>query len=162
MGHEWRSVNVPELVRWTAVPLCHGALDGKPGTLFTRRNDNDPCHDTVIDDSISMERWKNIKRYFKLNNNLTTTVRGMEGYDPCARYDFIYKCLIVNMNYLTKKADEDGTMTRQRGDSQALVRKPRIRFRTRRRTKEGKQRYCTTPICLWTGTKNYPSVGFST
>ena len=36
MGHEWRSVNVPELVKWTAVPLRHGALDGKPGTLFTR------------------------------------------------------------------------------------------------------------------------------
>ena len=53
---------------------------------------------------------ENIKRYLKLNNNLTTPARGMEGYDPCARYDFIYKCLIVNMNYLTKKADEDGTM----------------------------------------------------
>jgi hypothetical protein len=24
--------------------------------------------------------------------------------------DFIYKCLIVNMNYLTKKAGEDATM----------------------------------------------------
>ena len=52
----------------------------------------------------------NIKRYFKLNNNLTTPTHGMPGYNPCARYDVIYKCLVVNMNYLTKKADEDGTM----------------------------------------------------
>ena len=79
MGHEWRSVNVPELVKWTAVTIRHGALDGKPGTLFTRWNDKDPRHDTVIDESISMERWKNIKRYFKLNNNMTTPARGMEG-----------------------------------------------------------------------------------
>ncbi len=112
MGHEWQSVNVQELVMWTAVPIHHGALDGKPGTLFTRWNANDPRYNTVIDESISMERWKNIKRYFKLNNNLTTPAWGMEGYDPCTRYDFIYKCFIVNMNYLTKKANEDGTINK--------------------------------------------------
>ncbi len=104
MGHEWQSVNVRELVRWTAVPIRHGALDGKLVTLFTRWNGNDPRHNTVIDESILMERWKNIKHYFKLNNNLMTPARGMEGYDPCARYEFIYKCLIVNMNYLTKES----------------------------------------------------------
>ena len=57
-----------------------------------------------------MERWKNIKRYFKLNNNMTTKQRGQEGYDPCAKYDFIYKCLIYNMNYLTLRADLDATI----------------------------------------------------
>jgi hypothetical protein len=111
LGHEWQSINVQELVTWTAVPIHHGALNGKQGTLFTRWNTNDSHYVTVIDASISMECWKNIKRYFKLNNNLTTPAQGMEGYDPCARYDFTYKfCLIVNMNYLTKKADKDRTI----------------------------------------------------
>ena len=110
MGHEWQSVNVRELVRWTAVPICHGALDGKPGTLFTRWNGNDPRHDTVIDESISMERWKNIKRYFKLNNNLQDKRKGEIGYDPCTKYDLVYKALIHNMNYVTKTADLDGTI----------------------------------------------------
>ncbi len=37
--------------------------------------------------------------------------RGMEGsYDPCAKYDFIYKCIVHNMNYLTLCADLDGTI----------------------------------------------------
>jgi hypothetical protein len=34
----------------------------------------------------------------------------MEGYDLCAKYDFIYKCLVYNMNYLTLRADLDGTI----------------------------------------------------
>jgi hypothetical protein len=84
-------------------------LDGKPGTLFKRWNHKDLHYDTLIDESMSMERWKNIKRYFKLNNNLTTPTHGMPGYNPCTRHDFIYKCLIVNMSYLTKKANEDAT-----------------------------------------------------
>jgi hypothetical protein len=32
----------------------------------------------------------------------------MDQYDPCAKYDFIYKCLVYNMNYLTLRADLDG------------------------------------------------------
>jgi len=110
IGHQWNNVTVPELVRWTAVPIRHGALDGKPGTLFSRWNFNDPRYDSVMDEGISMERWKNIKRYFKLNNNMTTKQRGQEGYDPCAKYDFIYKCLVFNMNYLTLRADLDVTI----------------------------------------------------
>ncbi len=31
----------------------------------------------------------------------------MEGYEPCAKYDLIYKCLVHNMNYLTLCADLD-------------------------------------------------------
>ncbi len=64
----------------------------------------------MIDEGISMEHFKNIKRYFKLNNNLMTKQWGQEGYDPCAKYDFIYQCLIFNMNYLTQRADLDGAI----------------------------------------------------
>ncbi len=90
IGNQWHNVTVPELVRWTAVPIRHGALDGKPGTLFLRWNFNDPRYNSVMDEGISMERYKNIKRYFKLNKNMTTKQWGQEGYDPCAKYDFIY------------------------------------------------------------------------
>jgi hypothetical protein len=34
----------------------------------------------------------------------------MDGYDPCAKYDFIYQCLLHNMNYVTLRADLDGTI----------------------------------------------------
>jgi hypothetical protein len=109
-GHEWHNVTVPELVRWTAVPIRHGALNGKPGTIFSRWNFNNPCYNSVMGEGISMERFKNIKRYFKLNNNLTTKQRCQKGYDQCAKFDFIYQCLIFKMNYLTLRADLDGTI----------------------------------------------------
>ncbi len=32
----------------------------------------------------------------------------MEGYDPCAKYDFFYKCLVHNMKCLTLCADLAG------------------------------------------------------
>jgi hypothetical protein len=105
MGHDWRNVTVPELVHWTGVPIRHGSLDGKPGTTFSRWNKHDPRYDSAIADVMTIERWKSIKRYFKLNNNLLSKSRGMEGYDPCAKYDYIYKCLVHNMNYLTLRAD---------------------------------------------------------
>jgi hypothetical protein len=110
MGHAWQGVTVPELVRWTGVPICHGALDGKPGTISSRWDSSDPRYDSVTDDAMSMDRWKKIKRYFKLNNNIISKPRGQPGYDPCSKYDFIFQCLVCNMNYLTLVADGDGTI----------------------------------------------------
>ncbi len=57
-----------------------------------------------------MDRWKSIKCYFKLNNNIMSKQWGQEGYDPCTKYNFIYKCLVANINYLTLVADGDGTI----------------------------------------------------
>ncbi len=34
----------------------------------------------------------------------------MDGYDLCVKYDFIFKCLVHNMNYLTLHADLDRTI----------------------------------------------------
>jgi hypothetical protein len=110
MGHDWRNVTVPELVHWAGVPIRHGSLDGNPGTMFSRWDVNDPRYDATIAESIVRERWKIIKRFFKLNNNLIAAPRGMDGYDPCVKYDFIFKCLIHNMNYVTLCGDLDGTI----------------------------------------------------
>ena len=41
-GHDWKSVNVAELVHWTGVPVWNGALDGKPGTLNMIWKSKDP------------------------------------------------------------------------------------------------------------------------
>jgi hypothetical protein len=32
-GHKWVPPDVAEMVRWTAIPIHHGSLDGQPGTL---------------------------------------------------------------------------------------------------------------------------------
>jgi hypothetical protein len=36
--------------------------------------------------------------------------RGEAGYDPCVKYDYIYRCLVHNMNYVTELADLDSTI----------------------------------------------------
>ena len=36
--------------------------------------------------------------------------RGQDGYDPCVKYNYIYQCLVHNMNYVTKRADADCTI----------------------------------------------------
>ena len=109
MGHDWCNVTVPELVHQTGVPIHHGSLDGKPGTIFSHWNAHDPCYDSAIADVMTIECWKSIQRYFKLSNNLLSKPNGMERYDPCVKYDFIYKCLVHNMNYLTLHGNSDGT-----------------------------------------------------
>ena len=41
IGHDWKSVNVAELVHWTGVPIQNGALNSKPGPLNARWNSKD-------------------------------------------------------------------------------------------------------------------------
>jgi hypothetical protein len=53
MGHEWRNVTVPEFVRWTGVPIQHGTLNGKAGTIFARWNADDSCYNSAIAESMT-------------------------------------------------------------------------------------------------------------
>jgi hypothetical protein len=110
MGHEWRNVTVPVSVHWTGVSIRHGALDVKAGTIFAHWNAGYPCYDSTIAESMTCEHWKSIKCFFKLNNNLMSKLHGMEAYDPCFKYDFIYKWFVHNMNCLTLCPDLDGTI----------------------------------------------------
>lgn len=75
----------------TAVPLRNGTLDGKPSTLTMRWKEHDPRYNPVIAQNISFDRWKKIKRYFKLSMGIEEKKRGQDGYDPCVKYDYIYQ-----------------------------------------------------------------------
>lgn len=111
IGHSWVTTSAPELVRWTSCPIRNGAMDGRPSTLPARWKTDDARFDPLIYDAMSYSRWRSIKRFFKLNNNLTDTKKkGDDGYDPCRKYDFIYKVLVHNMNYVTNSADLDATV----------------------------------------------------
>ena len=110
IGNDWKPCSVKELVRWTAVPIRHGALEGSPGMLRYRWNQGDARFDPVISDGIERRRWLDIKRYFKLNMNYEERPRGSDGYDPCTKFDYIFKCLVHNMNNVTARADLDQTI----------------------------------------------------
>ena len=109
-GHVFHPVSIPELVHWTGVPIRNGALDGRPATLNHRWNEGDPRYDPVLTESIKKQRWIQIKRYFKLSMGIEERKKGEVGYDPCIKYDYIYRCLTHNMNYVTERADLDCTI----------------------------------------------------
>jgi hypothetical protein len=110
LGHEWKPTTIDEIVHWPGVATCHGSLDGRPHTTHARWRPNDPHFDPVIADSISKSQWVMIKKYFKLNNNLAEPKRGMPNYNPYSKHDYTYTVLLHNMNYVTRRADMDGTI----------------------------------------------------
>ena len=106
-GHQWVPPDVAEMVKWTAVPIRHGSLDGSPGSLNCRWKRNDPRYDGVLAEAMQYSRYRQIKRYMKLNNNATEKPRTSVDFDPCNKYDLIFKVLCHNMNYCTRDADLD-------------------------------------------------------
>ena len=109
-GHKFEQVTEAEMVHWTAVPIRHGAYDGKAGSIYRRWDRDDLRYDTTIAKAMTKTRWTAIKRYFKLNNNGIENDRGEPGYDPCVKYDHVYKCMVNNLNYFTLKADSDASI----------------------------------------------------
>jgi hypothetical protein len=110
LGHEWTPTTIDEIVHRSSVAICHGSLDGRPHTIHACWCPNYPCFDPVIADSISNSQWVMIKKYFKLNSNLLEPKRGMPNYNPCSKYVYTCKVLLHNMNYVTHRADMDGTI----------------------------------------------------
>ena len=108
-GHDIPEVKLQELVRWDGCVIRDGVRGGGDGALYRRWQYDSASFDSVIDDSMSMSRWNQIKRIFKLNNNDTARKRGEEGYDPAYKYDMIYDTLVSNVIAVTKFGELDLT-----------------------------------------------------
>ena len=57
--------------------------------------------------SIHFQHWIQVKRVKNLCYNDTTKKRGEGVYDTCEHFDYVYKCLIQNVNLLTEEANID-------------------------------------------------------
>jgi len=66
-------------------------------------------YDKVIADSLTVTRWHQLKRIYKLNNNDTAKKKGEPGYDPCYKFDLVYKVLKANTINILSKAGLDLT-----------------------------------------------------
>ena len=108
--HDFTPILIPELVHWTGVPLCNGALDGKHSTLFHWWWAGNPRYNQIIANNITKAQWKTIKRYFKLSMGIEKSKKDSPSYNPCAKYGYIYHCLTHNMNYVTSEANADATI----------------------------------------------------
>ena len=105
-GHNFRSIMLPELVRFDGVVVRDGVRGGSGGAIYRRWQ---PCadEDEFVKSSMTFRRWLQIKRVFKLCNNSDSPKRGEIGYDPAYKYDMLYRALFANVNALTKKAGLD-------------------------------------------------------
>ncbi len=65
-------------------------------------------HDDCIMNAMSYSCWIKIMSVLKLNHNNMTPKQGDTSYNLCAKYDYIFKTTICNMNNITEKASDNG------------------------------------------------------
>ena len=87
-----------------------GVHGGSRGAILRRFDNSRPDNSAFDEDifkSMTKTRWLQIKRVYKLCNNLMSKKRGEQGFDPAYKYRFIYDVLAFNVNALTKNASLD-------------------------------------------------------
>ena len=107
-GHNFQSVSEEELVWWFGVLIRDGARGSTGGAIHRRWMMNDVDHDDCIMNSMLYSRWIKIKSVLKLNHNEMTPKQGDPNYNPCAKYDYIFKTTIHNMNNIMEKTSNNG------------------------------------------------------
>jgi len=100
-GHRFKAVDVEEIVHFFGVVVRDGALGGSDGDIHCRWK-TPGCIDDDIVNSITLQRWLEIKRVIKLNNNNSPRPkRGEPRYEPAYKYDYIWKTLVHNTNFVS-------------------------------------------------------------
>jgi len=105
-GHNFRTINLPELVNFDGVVVRDGVRGGSNGAIY-RRWMKCADFDDFVSDSISYRRWIQLKRVYKLCNNSESPKRGQEGYNPAYKYDMLYDVLFSNVRAVSKRAELD-------------------------------------------------------
>ena len=109
-GHHIKEAIMPEYVRFDGCVARDGVLGHKEGgALYRRWNKFCSDYDQITQESMTLERWFQLKRIYKLNNNDKKKSKDEIGYNPAYKYDFIFEVLTSNVRALTKKAELDLT-----------------------------------------------------
>ena len=108
-GHEIPEAVMPEFVPWDGCIVRDGVRGGGDGSLYRRWDTGTAAFDPLVRDAMSLHRWNQLKRIFKLNNNDIAKQKCEDGYNPTYKYDMIYRTLVDNVIALTKKGELDLT-----------------------------------------------------
>ena len=108
-SHAFKSIKVDELVHFDGVLVRDGALGGSNGALYRRWLIGESMYDPSIHDSITYDRFLQLKRTYKLCNNYIdgNKLQSDPSYNPAYKYDLIFKAMVNNCNAITKYADLD-------------------------------------------------------
>ena len=108
-NHKFENVTVQELLRHDGCVVRDGVRGGSSGAIY-RRWQIGADYDDTIAMAQTYRRWLQIKRVKKLCNNDSAPKKGEKYYDPTYKYDYIFKCIVHNTNYLSYLADLDATI----------------------------------------------------
>ena len=106
-SHAFKAIKIQELVHWDGILFCDGALGGSNGAIYQRWLIGETMYDAAIHDTMSYDRFLQIKRTYKLCNNYSAAQKGDPKYNPAYKYDLIFKAMVHNCNAVTKYADSD-------------------------------------------------------
>ena len=105
-----------ELLRHNACVVRDGVCGGSGGAIYRQWMHGCSDYDDVVYEAKIHCRWLQIKQVKKLCNNDVCPKRREEGYDPTYKYDYIYNCIIHNVNQLSNMGELDLT-----GDDTSLA-----------------------------------------
>jgi hypothetical protein len=106
-GHSFKEAMVEELLRFDSVVIRDGVHGGTDGAIYRRWRQGETTFDKEIAKSISHTRWLQLKRTYKLCDNQAAPKKGDKGYNPGYKFDYIFKCIINNINELSHSSDLD-------------------------------------------------------
>ena len=106
-GHSFKEAMLDELLHFDSAVIRDGVHGGTDGAIYRRWKLGETTFDPEIARSITHTRWLQLKRTYKLCDNETAPKKGEEGYDPAYKFDYIFKCVINNVNELSYSADLD-------------------------------------------------------
>ena len=106
-GHQCKPIMADELIHFDMAVVRDGVLGGMDGAIYRRWSKGTSCYDPETASAINHTRWLQVKRAYKLCDNDLAPKKGDADYDPAYKFDYIYKCLIHNINEFTQLGDLD-------------------------------------------------------
>jgi len=108
-GHEFKATTPIECLQWDGSVVMDGVLGGSKGA-FLRRFDTrkgNCMFSEEMSSTFTKTRWLEIKRCYKLCNNLTAIKKGNPNYEPAYKFNYIWDVICHNTNSLTLFAETD-------------------------------------------------------
>jgi hypothetical protein len=107
-GHEYKQFMATELLHFDMAVVLSGVLGSSGGAIYRRWSRGKSNYDMETAGAITHTRWLQVKRVYKLcDNDDAAHKKGHAEYDPAYKYDYIYTCLIHNINEFTQLGDLD-------------------------------------------------------
>ena len=108
-GHDFKAMSPTECLQWDGAIVMDGVLGGSKGA-FLRRFDTrkgNQMYSKEIAGCFTKSHWLELKRCYKLCNNLTAKKKGTPEHEPAYKHDYIWDVICHNTNAITLFAELD-------------------------------------------------------